>query len=521
MHHQRSSSPPTPAPARKHRKTTNLPSSFLSSFRIQEALVEDLQLLPAQLIAGLSRWIVCFIVVQFDVDIGPDLKIIRPAIKFSEDEFRTICFSSLPERTSSCMELGSTSAMVTQEFHTFRFVHTDGSILHANCLFSQCKDPSRMRGYIQESLVIISTHNLPFLFHSCLKQIMTHNMFLDCSLDHKVPILDAAINNISQWPDPEFDCAIELGFLGSVLRMILPPPVLVNPLTSQNLVESWSHSFISLFHDLSDLYMLYECVILGRPMIVYGSTPNLCSTFIHTILDLIRPVPYGRSILEYVTIHSCPTDFGHGITGLTNPFLLNGIDQVAPFVFILSNHKVQTASSFHDSSQLEEENRIKAIVRSTNKAITRARLLAPDAKFLSSLTSPSNNIRIPDRIDTGPYEVQSFDQDDLAMDHAIRFHFATLTSKLLSPVAAWTGKYRAFNVRQFTREMAAEDWTNNNSRLFTTPNQSMLHRISSRTSLFAGPSNKGILTGKQLFYKEFVKSSNFALWLESNGIDRV
>ncbi|ANB15741.1 hypothetical protein AWJ20_3382 [Sugiyamaella lignohabitans] len=520
-----------------HRK--KIPNSFLSSFRIHEALVENLQILPEKLVHDLNRWVTCFVLVQFDVDVGPDLKIIRPAIRFSEEEFKTICFSSLPEHTSNNNGEDDDNIDRINQFHTFRFVHGT-TTMYANCFFSQCRDSSSSRGYLQESLVIISRHYFPSLFQSCLNEIMApHNSFLNCSLDSKVPLLDTAINNIAQWPDVAYDKQLELGFLGSVIETTLPQKILVNPLSNQNILESWEHTFISMFQDLSDLYTLYECLLLGRPIIVYAPSPHLCSTFIHTIVDLIRPVPYNRNIREYVTIHSFPTNFSEGIIGFTNPFLLKGIDSTSaqprsenlapstlnsistsipstvvaeasseivdrpsvPFVFLLSNSMSASADP-----QLEEEKKLRNLVKHSNRSITKNRYLMPDYKFLASISMAMT---------------AKPDPNANSIDHLIRFHFATLTSRLISPLSAYFGTHLEFNDRIFHRELAKEDWNSNLNKLFNVhSSQTMLHKISARASFFTSVSRTTTTTCKQLFYREFVSSPNMALWLKGNGVSR-
>lgn len=484
---------PTPPPRSRNR----IPSSFLSSYKIHEYLMEaapNRLPLPQHMIADLSRWIVCVMIVQFDVEVGPDLKVIQPSIQFSEEDFKTICFSALPESTttfpsnsiSSSSSKNKSPLSSWSQFHTFRFEPSSTSLsqdllnsteksptspgspfvsgfrnskeLYGFSLYSQRPDPSASRGYIQESIVILSRLNYPQLFNACLQLLFdsfeqhfislsltkefnntpnnitdTFDFNLDknsnnnnnntenaCDwpdsknvannnplepavqlvytrenlaaqiLDEKLPIIYTALNNIAQWPDPKPNSTLELGFLGTIINISVPLhdsiPLLgtveldtssVNfhsmgrnthrlstietpqqdqddyyipsdapVITTSEPTGSWDY-LINYISDFTSLYLLYEYVLLNKPVIIYASSPHLCSTFISLLVDLIKPIPYGGRIREYVTMHSCPPDFDTvgGITGITNPFLINSVrDYEKALIFVLSpNAKLQNA----------------------------------------------------------------------------------------------------------------------------------------------------------------------------------
>lgn len=372
-------------------------------------------------------------VVQFDVEIGPDLKIIQPAVQFTEEDFRAICFSSLPERSSS--------KETRCQFHSFRFNSTTfrETELHGYSLFSQQKTPSSSRGYTQESLVIISRLDYPQLFNACLQlmaDIVDHNREFNLSvqdendqiytqvrrkihdkdgfeddssffrkrkhkhspsiqmLDEKLPVIHTAISNISQWPNPDPNSNLELGFLGTIINLSIPlyesMPLLgtvdldtssvnfhsmgstsrgaskfsvstsdLNSFSCDPRLYTWHDApvitatepssnwdyLINYVSDIADLYILYEYMLLGKPIVVYANSPHLCSTFISLLVDLIRPIPYAGRIREYVTIHSCPSDMDSGIIGVTNPFLVRGIQNEDTLLFVLSSNSGNSKQS--------------------------------------------------------------------------------------------------------------------------------------------------------------------------------
>lgn len=381
----------------QHAKKPRIPSTFADSYKIHELMMDtpDMMLLPEQTqpINPLDRWITCALVVRFDVDIGPDLKIIQPAIQLSEEDYRIICFSALPERSSNRETQG--------QFHTFRFESTTfpGVELHGFALFSQQKMPSSARGYIQESLVIISKLNYPQVFNACLQLMVdgTDNTLdhglpspisptspnSNRSIDNKAPVILAAVNDIALWPSPEPNSTLEVTFLGTIINISIPlhesmpllgtvdldassvnfhsmgrksistRPLSASPIslsfdlvprdapviTASEPAASWDY-LIDYISDVSDLYILYEYMLLAKPIVVYASFPHQCSTFISLLVDLIRPIPYAGRIREYVTMHTCPSQGGldaeGGIVGVTNPFLVRDVRDDQTLVFVLS-----------------------------------------------------------------------------------------------------------------------------------------------------------------------------------------
>lgn len=537
--------------------SSTLPSSFTSSYRIHESLMGDLDL-PTQITAQLSNWLVCFLVIQFDVDIGPDLKIIRPSIQFVEEDFRTICFSSLPERS------GISSAQTTQ-FHTFRFNSDTHGLqeLYGYSMFTQQRDMTATRGYLQESLVIISQHNFPKLFEKCLNGILQHEKFLYCTLEQKIPCLDNAIYNIAAWPNPEPSTLLEIGFMGNVYNVVVPKddytPLIgynkktPNEISAAEPVGSWN-TLIQYFNDINDLYVLYEHAILGKPLIIYSTTPRLCSSLISNLVDLIRPIPYSERIREYVTIHSCPKVLTAGMTGITNPMLIQ--PDMDAYVFLLTRPQTTRASKWaskllirnspanndhityelpdNDDQFRDEIEKLKKSVSLSNKAKLKSRLLTPDNKFINQLQ-------------------QQISQNASTIDYTIRFHFATLTSKLIAPLNVYLipspvdNDSLIFNQLDFVNDLSNDDaWdepveplrtfeeqqhdninNNNKDNQTKSPTTGVWHtlqRMGSKASLFSQQSlgikfaNNNSVVSKQDFYHSMLKSSNFKAWLNSNGV---
>lgn len=385
--HSTSSSPFLQQIARK----TRIPSNFSESYKIHELMTGKRASPQPQV----DNWIMCMMLVQFDHEIGPDFKVIQPSVNFSEQDLRTICFLSLPER--------STNRETSGQFHTFRFDSSTfpGTELHGFALFSQQRLPSSQRGYIQESLVIISRHNFVQLFNACIQlmrdTINQSKLYAPVSrqpspsenIEEAAVIIKEAITDVSNWPLPDPNSTLELPFLGAVINLSIPlyesMPLLgtveldtssVNfhsmgrnaipngqvhssdsstddqlykqqdalVLSAGEPAATWDF-IINYIPDASDLYILYEYMLLAKPIVVLASTPNQCSTFISLLVDLIRPIPYAGKIREYLTIHTCPEEGllpTSGITGVTNPLLLkNCIKDNKTLVFVLSPSPLQ------------------------------------------------------------------------------------------------------------------------------------------------------------------------------------
>lgn len=484
----------------RERKGHRLPNSYTSSFKLHELLMhcEDL---PNDVLAGFAHWGLCFLVIQFDVDIGPDLKLIRPSIQFSEDEFRTICFSSLPERPANLSKQTTSSS----SFHSFQFKsYTLGNqLVYGSCLFTQLKDAANLnsRGYIQESLVLLSFHEYTHgLFKACLKKIIEYENFTSCPVDQKIPSIDNAIANMSQWPPPNKNAQpLVLPFMGSVFNFSFNHHIIDTKADDDGgdsyysgmAFEDWS-DFIPLlkhntsFQTVTDIiYLLYERLLLECPIVVYSSSPHLCSGFISFLLSIILPIGYQNRVRDYITLQSLPDNDDKlvtGILGTTNPLVLDNIKQhhdegaVLSIIlyqptqqqtlnnkpsiskFLANQKSLFTAASTGSDLSASTINRLKA----SNKTLYKARYLIP---------SPTTKLN---------------DMDE----QSIKLHFSSLTSKLLGPLIQ-------FNEYNFDKDRFLSSFDS----------------LSLPTDLFNSTN------ALYEFYSSFVQTNNFKSWLKNHKQD--
>jgi hypothetical protein len=373
-----------------------IPSSFTSSYKIHESLAVENQLeIPEKTRQLLSRWITCFLVVQFDVDIGPDLKLIAPRVKFSEQDFHTICFSCLPEKTPVEGEL--------REGHVFRYDDAEGTTLFGYTLFSQRKDPESPRGYTQESLVIISEHYLPRLFITCLETVVTESYLnTNQTMVDRYPVIETAIELMSKWPDPGVDG--DVGFFGDVISLkwgthvthknervqtnhVTQTTHITDTIVPFTRFSSWTH-LLPLLPDVSDLYTLFEAVLLQRYVTIYASSPHLVSSLVSCMLDMVYPMVYPyEQVRDYVTIHTQSTDPTIKITGLTNPFLLKKEAADDSLLILLSTFNLNKKLKPRQKYKGQKENIPKP--RDRSRDIKRKSINSPRE---SSRESPRNSL---------------------------------------------------------------------------------------------------------------------------------
>ncbi|GAA6032960.1 hypothetical protein JCM8097_000067 [Rhodosporidiobolus ruineniae] len=214
--------------------------------------------LDPTLTARLSRYLVTFALVDFDIDTGPNLDNAYPPIRFPPSIRANIAFSSLPEgdlpSTSSLSPTPSSStaapgpgeggyayhwripypdetALRREETQTGKEYarlpeSEDGDgALHGFVWFVQEKDERIRRGYSQRSLVLI-THlpSHPGLFSSIVSILGPLHFKHAQHPGAKGGMIESACYNIGAWPDPIPGTTVDLPLLGTVLTVALPLP---------------------------------------------------------------------------------------------------------------------------------------------------------------------------------------------------------------------------------------------------------------------------------------------------------
>ncbi|KAJ3130830.1 Protein dennd6a [Physocladia obscura] len=116
-------------------------------------------------------------------------------------------------------------------------------------------------------------------------------------------------------------------------------------------------------------YLLWELMVLGEPILVQAETPKACSGVVWTLIELIKPVPFGGDFRPFFTIQDSEFQmFGRGgavvappsatVLGVTNPFFDKlfshwphkvHVCRGAPPVFALTGSTSAIVGDGHDS----------------------------------------------------------------------------------------------------------------------------------------------------------------------------
>ncbi|KAG1699343.1 Protein DENND6B [Nymphon striatum] len=353
-----------------------------------------------------SQWLHCICVVTFDLELGQAM------------EKMNICYLSFPDSNSGCM--GDT------QFH-FRIRQCPGNsqMCHRNNIipahaqynqdcpaplqvnpsyyygyvyFRQVKDKSLRRGYFQKSVVLVT--RLPFIqLFSHLVRIISPDYFdngepsIEAAEDQ---ILDSALHDgiksyvvatttchdIDQWPPAEPGSTLNLPLLGNVIQIRVPCKL--DKLTGQNDVPSKPQpSFpapliIPSVHDvdifrsfhpvLSHIHLLWELVIIGEPIVVMASSPNVCSEMVQSLVSsCIWPLMYCADYRPFFTIHD--SEFKEYTTktqapppvilGVTNPFFAKTLQHWPHVIRIGEN--ISTSSTNTQKHKIKKGGNLKTL----------------------------------------------------------------------------------------------------------------------------------------------------------------
>ncbi|XP_074609233.1 protein DENND6A-like isoform X2 [Acropora palmata] len=285
-----------------------------------------------------KRWVTCFCVVTFDLELGQALELVYPThIELTDREKTNICYLAFPDSNSGCM--GDTqfhfrircSPRSCQKSQFIRrcedevpvAYRSDPAHFYGLAYFRQVKDPSLPRGYFQKM------------------QFVAPNFFENGELS-----LEAVCHDIDQWPYPEAGHTLQLPLMGNVLQVRIPSrgdkPGAVsspdNPLVPQIVPQMPSPKVIPTLKDpdifrclqpiLPHIHLLWELVLTNEPIVVMAPSPTVCSETVQALASLISPLHYCSDFRPFFTIHD--TEFKEYTTrtqappgvilGVTNPF---------------------------------------------------------------------------------------------------------------------------------------------------------------------------------------------------------
>ncbi|KAF5379809.1 hypothetical protein D9615_005688 [Tricholomella constricta] len=338
--------PKFPRPATLSRSKT-LPRVFQleSKPRRRQAELDQLDLTP-ETVEKLRRWIIGIAIVDFDVDDGPVIDGIYPPSILLPVEAENLAFSSFPDSLQFDQGSQSHSFRVREQLgsmHAEKRPPTKDGFIYGYSHFTQKRVSTSKRGYEQRSVVILTQHQFPAFFSLLI------SIFGPLFQQHGLLMLETACQNIATWRDPAPGETLELGFLGSVLRLVIPLTMDEQQFTPsqstvgrydprQHIAASASPLLpppILLFEaSLSQLWSIWECLVLCEPLFVFGASPAQTSQAIWWLRDLLRPIPFAGDFRPYFTmqdedhsllVNRLPPKPGV-LLGVTNPFFEKSCD---------------------------------------------------------------------------------------------------------------------------------------------------------------------------------------------------
>ncbi|KAF3437331.1 hypothetical protein FNV43_RR20084 [Rhamnella rubrinervis] len=473
------------------------------SFSVKSEL--SLQLNPE----SLRQWVVALCIIRFDLEQGQLIEECYPPGCLTKDEESEIAFSSFPDSVSQnhnrssihdCIfffrsrrrensqasngaptEMNAIGKELSPKSTDVRRSKSDNKAYISRYMYGyvfnrQRHDERLKRGGEQKSVVILSHSPYSSVFRPLL-QIMGPLYF-----DIGKKALEHIAAYVSMWPAPIPGKLMELPIGNATLKVNLPPAHSL-PLESGMLFEESASSMApflpnnqsipqGLFHDsdlfgvfralLLQLWVLWELLLIGEPILIIAPTPPQCSEAVASLVSLIAPLLCSVDFRPYFTIHDPEfaylnslqegDTFPPMILGVTNLFFLKALRNIPHIVsvgspapnsnrFALSNRpstgrisgksegfglqqlslKKFSPSSFLSAVKLRRDGPLclmtehKEAIWSTYSATTK-----PDTSILNRLIDAGMSPRIEESMSVVNNEI-------------LRRHFLELTTNFLAP----------------------------------------------------------------------------------------
>ncbi|XP_073228779.1 protein DENND6A-like isoform X2 [Porites lutea] len=445
------------------------------------------------------RWVTCFCVVTFDLELGQALELVYPAhIELTDREKTSICYLAFPDSNSGCM--GDTqfhfrircsprscrkSRLVSQyENEVPLSYRSDPAHFYGFAYFRQVKDPSIQRGYFQKV------------------QLIAPSYFENGELS-----LETVCHDIDQWPFPEAGHTLQLPLMGNVMQVRVPSrgdkPGAVsspdNPLVTHIVPQMPSPKVIPALKDpdifrslqtvLPHIHLLWELALTNEPLVVMAPSPTICSETVQALTSLISPLHYCSDYRPFFTIHD--TEFKEYTTrtqappgvilGVTNPFFAKTLQHWPHMVRIgeMSNLVISSRKSPGVGQNSKRTLSSKPGIYTKYK-----QLLAKDKLIFRRLSKGNHPKRPP--------EVQNA---------ILRRHMVELTQSFMIPLERYVASLMPL-------QRSISPWKHPPSLKPFDADEFL------RTLEHSGPQLTSKLKGNWIgLYRKFFKSANFEGWL--------
>ncbi|KAI9201829.1 uncharacterized protein BJ171DRAFT_516673 [Polychytrium aggregatum] len=475
--------------------------------------------------------------------------------------------------------------LIDTDGYTYGYVH-----------FRQQKDKEIRRGYFQKSIVILSPHPWPGLFLEILRGVgpqymdalvaertgqgfvVTHDIS-DAFSGYKAvhPIIARLCADIADWPPPPSTLLLHTSYHPTILNLVysnqtkcfsFPPsprfplyfdipkmhivtanhPAPLQPI--QATLASPARLYELFSRSLEVLWICWELMVLGEPMLVMADSPVGSSEVVAALVELIKPIPCGGDYRPYFTIQD--SDFkgyinrsgvppSATVLGVTNAVFAKALEHWPHIIRV-----GKLSSGFGDGSAAPNEHEPVSMKPSPSTGLALGRdavskkgstmSTSPVKSIMQSLsktriTNTRNDMIIGLRIgfstETNVEEIRTkhrpfFGRDNQlikniaesairgksaeVLNNMLRRHFVELTDRFLQPLN-----------RHFESLIVGSPMHMSLSNLRGRPEikpfqqETLLKTIEQSAPSLPIHSRRSLVE----FYRQFLKSPNFAAWLQS------
>ncbi|KAK9115813.1 hypothetical protein Sjap_014760 [Stephania japonica] len=344
---------------------------------------------------SLRQWVLAFCIIRFDLEQGQLIEDSYPPNCLTLDEELQIAFNSFPDsvsqhtnrstihdcifffrlrrrpnssNSSNSSNVGNVGNGVSSPIRTSR--SNANKYLYGYVFNRQRQDERLKRGGEQKSVVILSYNPYSSVFKPLL-QILGPLYF-----DIGKRAFEHVASCVSMWPAPVLGKSVELPLGNASLKVSLPPAHCLQLdgglLSDDELVVSSMAPILpnnqsvpqGLFHDadvfgsfrglLLELWLLWELLLIGEPILIIAPTPPQCCEAVASVVSLVAPLLCSVDFRPYFTIHD--PDFAQlnslhegehfppMVLGVTNLFFLKALRSIP--------HVVSVGSPSPNSSRL-------------------------------------------------------------------------------------------------------------------------------------------------------------------------
>ncbi|KAK7354309.1 hypothetical protein VNO80_19768 [Phaseolus coccineus] len=318
---------------------------------------------------SLQRWVVAFCAIRFDLEQGQLVEECYPQGCLSHDEELEIAYSSFPDSVSQHQNRSSIHDCIF--FFRIRRIlkksldeksvadsSNASKFLYGYVFNRQRQDERLKRGGEQKSVVILSYNPYSSVFRPLLQ--IVGPLFFDVGKK----ALEHIAAYVSKWAAPVPGKVMDLPIGNASLKVNLPPAHSL-PVESEVFFEEGASSMTpfvpnnqpvpqGLFHDsdlfgsfrgiLLQLWLLWELLLIGEPILIIAPTPPQCCEAVASLVSLVAPLLCSVDFRPYFTIHD-PVfarlnsiqegeAFPPMILGVTNLFFLKALRNIPHIVSV-------------------------------------------------------------------------------------------------------------------------------------------------------------------------------------------